>query len=284
MRLEEVFREGLRFLEESAVASPRIAAEVLLMHALGCERSCLYAHPEREVSGLEQAHYARCLEARAGGKPTQYITGHQEFWGMDFVVNDAVLIPRPETEHVVERAVELGRRMAAHRAPVVVDVGTGSGCIAVAVAHELPRARVIGTDKSETALQVAAHNAHRLGPRVHFCRCDLLTAIADASADIVASNPPYVPTSAAASLQREIREFEPAQAVFAGPEGMEIYCALAPEAARVLRPGGWLVFELGYNTADRVRSLFGTGWTEVELRPDLAGIPRVISARKINHG
>ena len=286
MHLEDALRQGRLLLEESSVPSPRIAAEVLLMYALSCERSHLYAHPERELSDSERVHYARYLRERMSGKPTQYITGRQEFWSMEFRVTPAVLIPRPETEHVVERAVELGRQLAATSQtmdrPVVVDVGTGSGCIAVAVAAELPRARVIATDISAAALALAAENAARLGvPRVSFCRCDLLAAVATGSAELVLSNPPYVPQDQAAGLQREIRNFEPQQALLAGPEGTEIYAALVPEAARVLRPGGWAVFELGYNMADRVRRLFGPGWQDVEFRPDLAGIPRVISARRI---
>lgn len=274
-------KQGLQLLEESAVPSARIAAEVLLMHALGCDRDQLYAHPEREMSDSQRVHYARYLRERMSGKPTQYITGWKEFWGMQFRVTPAVMIPRPETEHVVERALELGRTGSRPEALVVVDVGTGSGCIVIAVALELPRARVIATDISAAALAVAAENANRLGARhVQFCRCDWLAAMATGSADLVLSNPPYVPESQAAGVQREVRDFEPHQAVFAGPEGLESYTTLFPEAARVLRPGGWVVFELGYNMVERVRSLMGPEWEAVELRPDLAGIPRVISARR----
>ena len=274
-------RQGLQLLKESSVPSPRIAAEVLLMHALGCERAHLYAHPERELCDAERVHYARYLHERMSGKPTQYITGHQEFWGMDFRVSPAVMIPRPETEHVVERVVKLYRAMESERPPVVVDAGTGSGCIAVAVAVELPRARVLATDASAAALAVAAGNASRLGARqVKFCRCDWLGGIGTAVADLVVSNPPYIPLDQADALQREIRDFEPRQAMFAGPEGLEIYATLLPEAARVLRPGGWAVFELSYNMADAVGSLLSTEWDEVQFEQDLAGNLRVISARR----
>ena len=281
MRLEAALRQGLQLLEESAVPSSRIAAEVLLMHALGCERVHLYAHPERELSDSERVHYARYLRERMSGKPTQYITGHQEFWGMDFRVSPAVMIPRPETEHLVERVVELGRTMESERPPVVVDAGTGSGCIAVAVAVELPRARVVATDASGAALAVAAGNASRLSARqVRFCRCDWLSAVGAAVADLVLSNPPYIPLNQAEALQREVRDFEPRQAVLAGPEGLEIYATLLPEAARVLRPGGWAVFELGYNMADAVRSLLSAEWDQMQFHRDLAGNLRVISARR----
>jgi len=281
MLLADVLRQGLHLLEEASVPSARIAAEVLLMHALRRDRAYIYAHPEHELSGSERVHYARYLRERMSGKPTQYITGRQEFWGMEFRVTPAVMIPRPETEHVVERALELGRSIARPEPPVVVDAGTGSGCIAIAVALELPRARVMATEVSPEALAVAAENASRLGARgIHFCRADWLSAVASSSADLVLSNPPYVPESAAAGLQREVRGFEPPLALFAGADGLRSYTTLVPEAARVLRPGGWFVFELSYNMADRVRSLLGAEWEQVELRPDLAGIPRVISARR----
>ncbi len=278
MRVDEALRQGIELLEQSLVPSARIAAEVLLMTVLQCERAYLYAHPERELTDSERVVFGRYLRDRMNRKPTQYITGRQEFWSMEFVVSPAVLIPRPETEHLVEHAVELGRHMDA---PVVIDVGTGSGCIAVAVASELPRARVFATDISAAALEVASRNASRLVQgHVGFCRCSLLEAIASNCAGLVLSNPPYVPIEQAEGLQREIRDYEPAVAVFGGPEGMDIYRALVPEAARVLRPGGQAVFELGYNVAERVESLFGDGWEKVTLLPDLAGIPRVVSARK----
>jgi release factor glutamine methyltransferase len=277
MQLGQALQQGWERLEAEAVPSARLAAEVLLMHALGCARARLYAHPEQELGEQELQRYAGYVRERAGGKPTQYITGRQEFWGLEFRVTPDALIPRPETEHVVERAAELCRGGA----PIIIDVGTGSGCIAIALAHELPRARVFGTDISEGALRVAAENARRLAPHVRLCRCDLLAAIADGVADLVVCNPPYVPHSAAAGLQREIRDFEPPEAVFAGPEGMEFYARLLPEAARVLRPGGWVVLELGYNTADRVRALLDGCWDQVEVRPDLAGIPRALSAKRI---
>ena len=191
------------------------------------------------------------------------------------------MIPRPETEHVVERVVKLYRAMESERLPVVVDAGTGSGCIAVAVAAELPRARLIATEASAAALAVAASNASRLGARqVKFCRCDWLGAIGTAVADLVMSNPPYIPLGQAEALQREVRDFEPRHAVFAGPLGLEIYATLLPEAARVLRPGGWAVLELGYNMADAVGSLLSAEWDQVQFQRDLAGNLRVISARR----
>jgi release factor glutamine methyltransferase len=282
MRLQEALRQGFEELEGANIPSARLAAELLLMHALDCDRTCLYAHPERELTDVERVHYGRYLSERITRKPTQYITGRQEFWGLEFRVTPAVLIPRPETEHVVERALELVRGFAPSRRPMIIDVGTGSGCIAAALASELSRAVVVATDISEAALQVAAGNAqHLLGARIAFCHMNLLDGIADACMDVVASNPPYVPKRQAASLQREIRDFEPPTALLAGEEGPEVYLRLVPEAARVLRPGGWAVFELGFGMTERVEALFGGGWADVSILPDLAGIPRVISARRL---
>jgi len=281
MHVQEALRQGFEVLEEAGVPSPRLAAELLLMHALDCDRTYLYAHPERALADAERVLYGRYLTERMSRKPTQYILGRQEFWGLEFRVTPAVLIPRPETEHVVERALELARAPSLRGAPAIIDVGTGSGCIAVALASELPQATVFATDISAASLNLAAENAQRLvGNRIGFCRMDLLAGIAPARLDLVVSNPPYVPRTQAASIQREIRDFEPAVAVFGGEQGPEIYARLVPEAARVLRPGGGVVFELGFGMLDSVQAMFGAGWADLDVRPDLAGIPRVISARK----
>jgi release factor glutamine methyltransferase len=275
--LQEALREGIHLLEQEGVPEARLAAELLLMHAAAGDRTLLYTHPERELGDLARLHYGRYLHERLQGRPTQYITGRQEFWGLEFQVNPSVLIPRPETEHVVERALQIaecGLRIA--------DCGTGSGCIAIALAKEMPEAKILAGDISFEALAVAADNARRLGvgQRVHFFCADLLACFPGASLDIVVSNPPYVATADAATLAREVREFEPHQALFAGEEGLAVYRRLIPEAARVLRPGGWAVFELGYNVAEPVRQLFTPGWEEIAIMKDLAGIDRVISARR----
>jgi release factor glutamine methyltransferase len=273
MTVRTALLQGTKLLEDGSVPAARLTAEVLLAHALRQERVYLFGHPEHELSDLEWLHYGRYLHERLQGKPTQYITGRQEFYGREFRVTPEVLIPRPETEHVVETALRLARGAAR-----IVDVGCGSGILAVTLQLETGAA-VWATDISPAAIRVAAQNAQRLGARVSFAACDLTAALAAASMDLVVSNPPYVPLGDEASLQREVRDWEPRQALFAGPTGLEIYDRLVREAERVLRPGGWLIMELGYNSRDRVAAIFSSGWEEVQSFPDLAGIPRVMAAR-----
>jgi release factor glutamine methyltransferase len=273
MTLQEALLQGTNLLEEGAIAVPRLTAEVLLCHALRQERPFLYAHPERELCEVEWIHYGRYLHERLKGKPTQYITGRQEFYGREFRVTPAVLIPRPETELVIETAVQLGA--GARR---ILDVGCGSGAIAVTLQLEMA-ATVCATDLSAPALAVASENSRRLGAAVQFVVCDLVSAIADQSIDLLASNPPYVPLGDRAGLQREVRDYEPEIALFAGPTGFEVYQRLIQDAVRVLRPDGWLVLELGYSSRDRVLEMLGPLWRDVRVMPDLAGIPRVLAAR-----
>lgn len=273
MTLQEALLQGTSLLKEGEIAVPRLTAEVLLCHALRQERSFLYAHPERELLEVEWIHFGRYLHERLKGKPTQYITGRQEFYGREFRVSPHVLIPRPETELVIETALELG---AGSRR--ILDVGCGSGAIAVTLQLETG-AMVCATDLSGPAVTVAAENSSRLGAAVQFIVCDLVSAIADHSIDLLASNPPYVPLGDRAGLQREVRDFEPERALFAGPTGLEVYQRLIEDAGRVLRPAGWLVLELGYNSRDRVLEMLGPLWRDVRVMPDLAGIPRVLAAR-----
>jgi release factor glutamine methyltransferase len=260
-------------------------AELLLMFTLDCDRACLYAHPERELTGDEKDRYDGALAERARGVPAQYITGHQEFWGMDLIVAPAVLIPRPETEHVIETVLELatipaaeGRRNAAHR---IVDVGTGSGCIALALAKELRPAEIHATDISPAALEVARANAarHQLESRIQFREADLLAGFENNAFDFIVSNPPYVGESEVDEVQLEVRKFEPRNAVFAGPTGVEVIARLIPQAYAALSPGGWLVMEISGTIAEEVRRLL-RDWNDVWIGPDLQSIPRVAQARK----
>jgi release factor glutamine methyltransferase len=267
-------QQGTELLEEAAVAAPRLTAEVLLSHAIHCDRAWLYAHSDEELREVWWIHYGRYLHERLAGKPIQYITRKQEFYGREFYVSPAVLIPRPETEHVVEASL---RRLAERRGPVV-DVGTGSGAIGLTIALETGTA-VYATDISGEALAVASRNARQLGSSVCLIQCDLLSAVRDGSMQLVVSNPPYVPESDTSVLQREVVEFEPHLALFGGADGMEMFRRLAKEAARVLRPGGWLIMEVAYNAARRVRDLLGPPWTDPRVETDLAGLPRVVSAQ-----
>lgn len=292
MQLKEALRSAITLLEENRVGSPRMNAEVLLMFVLGCDRAYLYAHPERELSSDEQSRYDEALEQRARGIPAQYITGHQEFWGLDFVVGPGVLIPRPETEHLVEAVLEISKHPARlHSAPQlhgretgaarIVDVGTGSGCVALALASELPDAEIHATEISEEALEIARANAARLGleQRVVFHATDLLQGLSGRF-DIVASNPPYVGESEYDKVQLEVRKFEPRCAVFAGAEGMDVIRRLAPQARAVLRPGGALALEIGFSQEAAVREVLRE-WENVRTVPDLQGIPRVVIAENL---
>jgi release factor glutamine methyltransferase len=276
VNLQAALRAGVEHLEENGVGSPRMNAEVLLMFVLGCDRAHLYAHPERGLTDDEQTRYQEALAERARGVPAQYITGHQEFWGLDLVVTPAVLIPRPETEHLVETVIELARGMAS---PRIVDVGTGSGCVTLALARELPAAVIQATEISPAALEIARANAARLqlAERVRFHETDLLAGLPDADFDIVASNPPYVGESEYDKVQLEVRKFEPRSAVFAGHDGMDVIRRLVPEARRALRPGGWLAIEIGYSQSESAGGLLRS-WRDVHTVADLQGIPRVIVA------
>ena len=262
-------------------------AELLLMFTLDCDRAYLYAHPERELNADEQNRYQAALAERTRGVPAQYITGHQEFWGMDLIVTPAVLIPRPETEHVIETVLELSKVRSAggQESPPsafrIADVGTGSGCIALALAKELPHAEVHATDTSSPALEIARANAacHQLESRIRFREADLLTGFENNSFDFVVSNPPYVSESEADSVQLEVRKFEPHGAVFAGHTGLEVIMRLIPQAHAALKPGGWLVMEISGTISEEVKRLLA-GWKEVRTVNDLQGIARVAAARK----
>lgn len=238
------------------------------------ERVYLIGHSTDELTELTWIHYGRYLHQRIGGKPTQYITKKQEFYGRDFTVSPFVLIPRPETEHLVEAALQ--RILPGQK---VVDVGCGSGALGVTVALE-SNAEVWATDISLDALRVASANAASLRAQVQFAAGDLLQAFAPHSMDAVISNPPYVGLHEADGLQREVRDFEPHVALFGGERGTEIYARLVEQARSVLRPGGWLLFELGWKSLDAVEAMLSEGWSDIEAIADLSGIPRVLAARR----
>jgi release factor glutamine methyltransferase len=307
--LATVLRDGIAQLESEHVPSAALAAELLLMHALGRDRAWIYAHPEHELDAPVRQQYSSLIARRASGVPTQQLTGHQEFWGLDFEVTPDVLIPRPETEHLIEVALErLGvsseagspRRKEQFR---IADVGTGSGCIAIALAHELPAAQIIATDISAAALEVARRNAarHGVASRIDFIECNLMEAFQHQSLgsshsssafdglsasqsmqfDLIASNPPYIGRQEIATLPREVREHEPTVALFGGEAGTEIYIPLIAQAAKLLKPAGILVLELGHDSAERVsRLLDSPEWTSMAIANDLAGISRVASAKR----
>jgi release factor glutamine methyltransferase len=313
-------KEGMSRLRAANTPSHTLATELLLMHAIGRDRAWMYAHVEEPLNAADSEMFFALIVRRAAGEPTQYLTGKQEFWGMEFAVTPAVLIPRPETEHVMEVALaRLGERglkihmdTGSPREKLrVADVGTGSGCLAVALAWELPHADVYATDISAPALEIAQRNAvrHNVADRVHFLQCDLLDAlqqvkpqavgarhavpsVSAAAApsspspgslfDLIVSNPPYISLEEAPRLQREVRDHEPHQALFGGRTGVEIYSRLIEQARDLLRDRGILVLELGHDSAEYVRGIFDeqSGWTKVSITMDLAGIPRVLAAER----
>jgi release factor glutamine methyltransferase len=326
--VRSVLREGFAQLRDAQVPSFTLAAELLLLHVLGRDRTWIYAHPEEELSAADSEYFFALISRRAAGEPTQHLTGKQEFWGLEFEVTPDVLIPRPETEHVIEvaldrlavREIRAGRKQALTGEGLrIADIGTGSGCIAIALAKELPGATFLATDISSAALVVARRNAarHNVASRICFVQCNLLenvggiSEVADAGVgaryivpsqdraklgalhespvtshqsrpfDLIASNPPYVGRSEAATLTREVRDHEPEIALYGGEEGYELYADLIAQAAMHLKPGGILVVELGYNSLPAVRPLLDSSqWVNVAVTHDLAGIPRVLATEK----
>lgn len=278
-------REWLQQGEARLHAGPhperaRLDAETLMLHLIGKNRAWLLAHHDDEFGGCKSIGYSQQIERRFAGEPIQYITGECEFYGLPFCVNRDVLIPRPETEHVVEKVLELASLFVS---PRVVDVGTGSGAIAIALAHESPSAKVTATDVSDAALRIARQNAERNGvaERIRFLEGDLLETVAEQQFEFVVSNPPYIATNDRASLAVEVRDHEPDVALFAGSDGLDIYRRLAPAAYSVLVVGGYAVFEIGYGQAEAVAELFSAaGFLDIEFAKDLQGIDRVITARR----
>jgi release factor glutamine methyltransferase len=257
-------------------------ARLLAEFALGWDAARFLANADRAADPTFLAAYRELLDRRARREPLAYITGEKAFWKLSFTVSPAVLIPRPETELIVEAA--LARFPAADLPFSMADVCTGSGCLAISLAHERPRASVLATDISSDALAVATRNAvrHEVDDRIEFIQTDLLAAV-QGTFDLIVANPPYIPEYERASLQPEVRDHEPAVALFAGAGGLAVIRRLLDESLRRLRPGGWLIFEFGAGQAEPVRLLLGAmrGWSDVEVKPDLAGIPRTAIARRI---
>ncbi len=259
---------------------PRLEAALLLCHAVGCDRTFLIAHDDRTLSPEQSQAFNASLSRRAAGEPLQYITGHQEFFKLDFIVAPAVLIPRPETELIVEAALELFANDAQF---TFADVGAGSGCIAISILHERPCARATAIDKSESALKVAGQNAvrHQVMDRMCLLQGDLFAELSAADVfDVIVSNPPYVPEGELGTLQREVQR-EPQSALSGGADGLDVIRHLLAGAPEHLRPGGYLILEFGINQDQAIAELVvGTVWELIEIRRDLQKIPRAIILRK----
>jgi release factor glutamine methyltransferase len=300
MDIRTALKLGLAQLRAANVASYTLATELLLLHATGRTRTSLYSHPEDQLSESESQNFFSLIERRASGVPVQHLTGKQEFWGLEFEITPDVLIPRPETEHVIEVALDRlalrdlrckhSRNMSGEGL-LVADIGTGSGCIAIALAKELPAAKIYALDISRAALAIATRTAARLAAsvpnlveRITFQESNLLAAwpaAAPPSLDLIVSNPPYIGKHEADTLAREVRDHEPAIALFGGEEGYEFYAGLITQSAAHLKPGGILVLELGHDSLPAVQPLFAIpAWVNVGVTNDLAGIPRVIAAER----
>ncbi len=273
-------------LTTAGIPGARFDAEVLLRHTLGRDRAWLLAHMQEAVDDELLGNFERAVERRAQREPLQYITGKQEFWGLDFAVTRDVLVPRPETELIIETALD---RIPKKNEPLtIIDLCTGSGCIGVCLAKELPFARIFAADKSAKALKVAGENAckHVVADRIQFFEGDLFDPL-DAldmhgQVDLIVSNPPYVPSGEFSALQAEVRDYEPEMALIAGPRGTEIHQRILDEAPRFLKGNGALIMEMGIGqAATLVRMIQETGaFTGPDVLKDLAGIDRIVTVRK----
>jgi len=268
--VRSILAEAIALLDATSAETPKLDAEVILCNALGCERVQLFSRPERALTEAEAEAFRADIARRAEGVPVHYLIGRREFYGLEFEVNPDVLIPRPETEALVEET--LSRLRPGMR---VLDVGCGSGAIAVALAKHAPGARVTASDVSHAALRTARRNAEQHGAPVEFFEADLTAGVGSDAVDIVVSNPPYVAERDRPSLPRDLR-YEPAGALFAGEDGLGVYRRLIPDSGRAIRSGGLLALELGQGQLESIRSLAAAaGLREVAVRKDLAGVARV---------
>jgi release factor glutamine methyltransferase len=269
-------------LSEAATRIDKRDAELLLMHVLGCDHAFIAAHPETPLTAEQQTEFRSMISRRGLGEPVQYITGHQEFYALDFRVTPDVLIPRPETEHLVEAVLLWATQFHDERTLEIADIGTGSGAIVIALATHLAGAIFFATDISEPALTIARENAvgHQCEQRIHFAHGDLLSGLALPESfrfDAIVSNPPYVPSSDATTMQYEVVGHEPHTALFAGDDGLEIYRRLIPAAHAALHPCGLLALEIGYGQRDALIALLHD-WNSVRFMDDYQGIPRTVLA------
>jgi release factor glutamine methyltransferase len=278
----KIVTEATAALQTAEITEPRMEAVSLLMHTMHVDRAFVIAHPERQLNPDEARTFREFVARRASREPLQYIIGAQEFFNLEFEVTPDVLIPRPETELIVEAALDL---LKSADAPMIADVGTGSGCIAISLLHEMPNALAMGIDISLRALAVARKNAERHGVNERFklVRGDGLSAFPEKPIfSAIVSNPPYIPAKEIESLQPEVREHEPLSALVAGEDGLSHIRILVRDAPRFLQAGGYLVFEIGFDQSDAVQALIDlTAWDVIEIRSDLQKIPRAFVLRKM---
>lgn len=277
MILKEVFNKGIEILKEAKIDAPVVDAGVMLCHVLGCDKVFLYAHQDFVLSLHQINEFFRMVNMRAEGMPVQYITGHQEFMSLDFTVRPGVLIPRQDTEILVESVIDHARKLSADRLDIL-DIGTGSGCIAISLAHYLKNSFVTAVDISDTALDTARLNAEKNGVSQRFVpvKSDLFSELGNVRFDIVVSNPPYIPGNEIAGLQREVSLFEPELALAGGEDGLLFYKRIIGEVERYLVPNGLLAFEVGSGQSQQLEEMMGSRFHNVHSVKDLAGINRVV--------
>ncbi len=268
------------------VGTPRLDAELLLAHVLEMDRTHLYMNFDKPVLKTELSAFKELVKRRAKGEPLQYITGCQEFWSVKIMVDPSVLIPRPDTELLVEEGIrEINKSFAKEEFVEILDMGTGSGALAIAFAAELKKARITAVDKSKKAVMTAEKNieAHALSSNITVLEGDLFGGQADKTFHLIVSNPPYIPTGKLDDLQTEIKDYEPLSALDGGEDGLDYYRIIVPDSRGHLKSGGWLMVEHGEGQSEEVRDIFKkTGYYEsIEALKDLSGIYRVVKGRSV---
>lgn len=276
MILKDAFTEGIRKLKLSNIDAPVITAGAILCHVLGCENTYLYTHDDYVLSKDEYERYCDALNRRIKGEPLQYITGCQEFMSLNFAVDPSVLIPRQDTEILVEYIIEFARQK---EKVSILDIGTGSGCIAISLAYYIKNSRVLGVDISKGALEIARKNAHNCGvdERIAFIESNLFKNISPQKFDIIVSNPPYIPNEVIDTLDRQVKDFEPKIALDGGEDGLDFYRKIVKQSVAFLKPKGLLAFEVGFDQAQDVVKIMESSFKDIKVKKDLAGIERVVT-------
>ena len=277
--ISEHLQKATEILQQSGIAEPRREANSLLAFSLNKDKTFLIAHPEFELTEEDEFFFNQIIHRRANREPFQHITGKQEFYGLEFEVNSDVLIPRPETEMIVENAIEILSKI---ENPRFCEVGTGSGCISVSILHNVPKAVAIGVDISASALEITLRNAekYQVAARLHLKNSDVFSAFYETKFDLIVSNPPYIPNEDIPNLQNEVRDFEPINALTDGKDGFSIIEHIVKDSPRFLSKKGCLLMEIGFGQAEKVKEMFlDEVWESVEVLPDLQGILRMVKAQ-----
>jgi release factor glutamine methyltransferase len=282
--ISEILKEATGVLQTSGIVEPRREANSLLAFVLQKDKTFLIAYPEYQLTETEESNFQKVIARRGNREPFQYITGRQEFYGLDFEVDENVLIPRPETELIVENAIGILQNL---ENPHFCEVGTGSGCICVSILHNVLKATAVGLDISESALSITQKNAenHHVTKRLLLKKSDILAGLTNEKFNLIASNPPYIPGEEIPYLQPEVKDFEPLKALTDGQDGLSIIEKIILDSPGFLDKNGFLLMEIGFNQAESVMPMFSTElWQTVEILPDLQGFPRMVKAQLIVNG